>query len=252
MEAYDMDADEAAMIDPEWTNVPLQYRASDCSKLFSTNDFRSSLSWRGRFEGIANAINCYSPTEDVLANAEIGQLTFSGGAWKIQELTKGTTVWHELNSIPLFDLNVACEGGWGINTYYSLKPLWYVYQYGFTDKVKSDMTHEGAIAHPLFTPFRSESEAMHSTNLFTIADASYREQLRAKFLADAIPATSFSAGANFTNGVKDNLDVQNDIPPNGWPRSSMKWLHSDIKDVSYFYVHKLFMFILQGDPSNAL
>ena len=187
---------------------------------------------------------------------DVGALTgvtdsFAHHAWHKQELTKGTTVWHELNSLPFFDLNVACEGGWGINTYYSLNPLWYVYQYGFTDKVQSDMTREDAITHPLFTPFRSESEAMHSTNLFTIADATYREQLRAKFLGDAIPATSFAAGANHTDGVKDNHNMQNNIPPNRWPRSTMRWLHSDIKDVSFVFVHKLFMYILQGDTSNA-
>ena len=130
---------------------------------------------------------------------DVGTLTgvtdsFAHHAWHKQEFTKGTTVWHELNSLPFLDLNVACEGGWGINSYYSLNPLWYVYQYGFTEKAKTDLSREDAITHPLFTPFRSESEAMHSTNLFTIADASYRNELRAKFLADAIPATSFAAG----------------------------------------------------------
>ena len=187
----------------------------------------------------------------MLANAEVGQLILSGGAWKIQEFTKGTTVWHELNSLPFLDLNVACEGGWGINTYYSLNPLWYVYQYGFTDKVQSDMTREDAITHPLFTPFRSESEAMHSTNLFTIADATYREQLRAKFLGDAIPATSFAAGANFTGGGLKNHNMHDDMPRDGWPRDQFEWLHSDIKDVSYFYVYKLFNYILQGGTPNA-
>jgi len=245
MEAYDVDADAAAMLDPEWINVPVSYRASDWSKLFPANDFRASLSWRGRFAGIANSINCYSPTEDVLANAEVGQLALSGGAWKIQEFTKGTTVWHELNSLPFLDLNVACEGGWGVNTYYSLNPLWYVYQYGFTEKAKNDLAREDAIMHPLFTPFRSESEAMHSTNLFTIADATYREELRAKFLGDAIPATSFAAGANFTGGGLKNHNMHDDIPLDGWPRDQLEWLHSDLKDVSYFYVFKLFNYFLQ-------
>ena len=250
MDAYDVDADAAAMLDSEWRNVPLSYRASDWSGLFPANDFRSSLSWRGRFAGIANAINCYSPTEDVLANAEVGQLTLSGGAWKIQELTKGTTVWHELNSIPFLDLNVACEGGWGINTHYSLNPLWYVYQYGFTDKVQSDMTREDAITHPLFTPFRSESEAMHSTNLFIIADATYREQLRSKFLGDAIPATSFAAGANFTGGGLKNHNMHDDIM-NGWPRKNFEeefiWEHSDIKNVAFYFTFKLFKKIKDGN-----
>ncbi len=255
MEAYDTDADASAMIDSEWRNVPLSYRASDWNTLFHVNDFRSSLSWRGRFAGIANAVNCYSPTEDVLANPEEGQLTLVGGVWKIQELTKGTTLWHELNSLPFLNLNVACEGGWGINSYYSLNPLWYVYQYGFTEKAKNDLTREDAITHPLFTPFRSESEAMHSTNLFTIADASYRDELRAKFLADAIPATSFAAGANYTRGLMDNHNVQDDIQ-NGWPTQReektpdgviSKWLHSDLKDVSFFYVYQLFNKVIKGE-----
>ena len=43
-----------------------------------------------------------------------------------------------------------------------------------------------------------KAKLMHSTSLFTIASASYRNELRAKFLADAIPATSFATGANFT------------------------------------------------------
>ena len=175
---------------------------------------------------------------------DVGALTgitdsFAHHAWHKQEFTKGTTVWHELNSIPFLDLNVACEGGWGINTYYSLNPLWYVYQYGFTDKVQSDMTREDAITYPLFTPFRSESEAMHSTNLFTIADATYRGQLRAKFLGDAIPATSFAAGANFTGGGLENYDMLSKVL-NGWPREKGIWLHSDIKDVSYYYCYNLF------------
>ena len=249
MEAYDVDADAAAMLDPEWSNVPVSYRASDWSGLFPANDFRASLSWRGRFAGIANAVNCYSPTEDVLANAQVGQLTLSGGAWKIQEFTKGTTVWHELNSLPFFDLNVACEGGWGINTYYSLNPLWYVYQYGFTDKVQSDMTREDAITHPLFTPFRSESEAMHSTNLFTIADATYREQLRAKFLGDAIPATSFAAGANRIESWLNDKNINYDnCVKDGWGiRDNGRWLHSDIKEVAYFLISELFRRIVKNE-----
>ena len=48
--------------------------------------------------------------------------------------------------------------------------------------------------------------------------------------------------------------------PNGWPKQRERktsdgvirqWLHSDIKDVPFVFVHKLFMYILQGDTSNA-
>ena len=126
--------------------------------------------------------------------------------------------------------------------------LWYVYQYGFTDKVGTDLAREEAIIHPLFTPFRSESEAMQSTNLFAIADATYRNELGAKFLADAIPATSFAAGANHTGGVV-NHNMENDIV-NGWPRSKNNWLHSDIKNVSFYFCYKMFTYILQGESQN--
>ena len=239
MEAYDetMDADE--MVDSEWSNVPVNYRASDWSSLFTPNDFRSSLSWRGRFAGIQNAVNCYSETEDVLENPTLHGL---GGAWSKQELFKGTSLWNALNALSLGNLDVACEGGWGINTYYGLNPTVYVAGYGFYSNVVANFTREDVITHPLFTPFRSESDSMHSTNLFTIANETYRKNLRAKFLGDAIPATSFAAGANSIDGLIDNYNMQSAVQDNAWPNEQVvnderKWFHSDIRKVAYFYLH---------------
>ena len=124
-----------------------------------------------------------------------------------------------------------------------------MYQYGFTEKAKNDLAREDAIMHPLFTPFRSESEAMHSTNLFTIADASYRDELRAKFLADAIPATSFAAGANRIESWLNDKNVNYDnCVKEGWSiRDNGRWLHSDIKDVAYFLISELFKRIVKNE-----
>jgi hypothetical protein len=87
-------------------------------------------------------------------------------------------------------------------------------------------------------------------NLFTIADASYRDELRDKFLGDAIPATSFAAGANFTGGGLKSYNMQTETPI-GWPRkdSDQKaiWEHSDVKDVSFYFTYKLFDKINNGD-----
>ena len=247
MEAYDVVAEANEMVDSAWSNVPINYRASDWSTLFATNDFRASLSWRGRFAGIQRAVNCYSETEDVLANPALHGL---GGAWSKQELFKGTSVWNALNALSLGNLDVACEGGWGINTFHALNPTVYVAGYGFMSNAVAALTRDDVIVHPLFTPFRAESDNMHSTNLFTIADASYRKDLRAKFLGDAIPVRSFAAGANDVSGVSENHPM---TPSQfvGWPRSQDEWRHSDVKDVSYFYVHHFYDFILQGDPPNA-
>ena len=82
---------------------------------------------------------------------------------------------------------------------------------------------------------------MHSTNLFTIADETYRKNLRAKFLGDAIPARSFAAGANpIGNSILEDYDYWGQSRPNGWPRDLSKWLHSDIRNVAYFYVYNFF------------
>ena len=251
MEAYDETEFTQNMIDSAWNGVPLNYRASDWNKLFqaSSNDFRVSLSWRGRFSGIANAINCYSTTEDVLENAT--ELNY-GEAWSKQELFKGTTVWHGLNAIPFLGLDVACEAGWGINAYYAANPMYYVPVAGFHSSV-SNLTRDAVIEHPLFTPFRAETVAMHSTNLFVISDVNYRASLRAKFLGDAIPATSFATGANpvSTNAVSENINYEN-CKSGDWPRRNKRWEHSDIKNVSLFFNWKFFQRIIyyHGENSN--
>ena len=98
LEAYDDMSTASAMSDQEWDNVPEDYIAANWYGIFPTNDFRHTLSWRGRFAGIQNAVNCYSESENVLGNTSVGQLTFTGGEWKMQELAKGTTTWHALPS----------------------------------------------------------------------------------------------------------------------------------------------------------
>ena len=248
MEAYDETSFSSNMVDSAWSNVPTPYRASDWSSLFVTNDFRYSLSWCGRFAGIQNAVNCYSETEDVLTNPTPHGL---GGAWSKQELFKGTTAWHALNAVPFLGLDVACEGGWGINAMYAANPYYYLPVYGFFENTITNITREEAIESPLFTPFSAESEAMHSTNLFAIANADYRAQLRSKFLGDAIPATSFSAGANSvsTNVVCGNINYVG-CQTGMWPRRNRKWEHSDIKNVAYFYNWKLFKRILNNDEGD--
>ena len=218
------------------------------NRYFIAQSAMGLLSWRGRFAGILNAVNCFSSTEDVLANASANQPMFAGGVWKKQEMMKGTTVWNDLNLVTFGVFNIACEGGWGINAYYALDPTWYVYQYGFTGRPQTDLTRDDAVVHPLFTPFRSESANMHSTNLFTVADADYRYALRAKFLGDAIPAISFATGANpLADGiVTDNIPVVNSMcNTHRWPSERTDnglrlWLHSDIKNLAYFYVYNLF------------
>ena len=170
----------------------------------------------------------------------------------MQELFKGTSIWNALNVIPFLGLDVACEGGWGINTNHALNPMVYTPGYGFFSNAVVGITREDAITHPLFTPFREEADNMHSTNMFIIADANYGRNLRAKFLGDAIPARSFAVGANSIDGLIDNYNMQSAVQDNAWPNEQVvngerKWFHSDIRKVAYFYLHQVFTRIKRGN-----
>ena len=84
-----------------------------------------------------------------------------------------------------------------------------------------------------------------AANLFLVSDDSAGPPLKAKFLADAIPAESFAAGANALSGASGigSYNFQSETP-NGWPKldddNNPVWEHSDLKNVAYFYVYKLF------------
>ncbi len=212
----------------------------------AAGDFRAGLSWRGRFAGIRNAANFYSPTEDVLANPTqvkvfgVESEDF-GGAWSKQELFKGCALWYGVNAVLFTGAEI--EGGWGINARYVANPLAYVPFSGFNASYFRDYTREELVTSPLFTSFNDER--MASTNTLAFSDA----ERRAKMLGDAIPAESFAAGRNETRGVSGNYNMQTELP-NGWPEAikidlpsgirQSAWRHSDIKNVAFWYVYLLF------------
>ena len=76
----------------------------------------------------------------------------------------------------------------------------------------------------------------------SIADETYRKNLRAKFLGDAIPATSFASGRNViaTFGNDGNINFAECKRTDAWPRNEGEWMHSDIKNVAYFYIYDFF------------
>ncbi len=242
MEAYDPEEQDDLMVDGAWKGLDPRFRASRFAGLFAATpgDFRAGLSWRGRFAGIRNAVNCHSPTEDVLANPTrkkvFGiQTEDFGGAWSKQELFKGCTLWYGVNAATFSGAEI--EGGWGISAWYASNPLAYIPLSGFNAFYFRNCTREDLIENPLFTAF--EDERMALTNELAFADA----ELRAKMLGDAIPAESFAAGRNVTRGVSDNINLQG-CASDEWPKTDDDknpiWEHSDIKNVAFFYLYKLF------------
>ena len=187
------------------------------------------LKWEGRFVGIHDAINCYSPTEDILANATANGW---GNLWGAQELFKGTAALHAAPG--------NCEGGWGYNSERTDLAG------QLTDFAKTNNFSDAElIAEPIFRKF--DNGLLHQTNLISIAQTEIN-----KVLGDGIPAKSFAAGANaIGNGVAGNINYQNSMPTN-WPGERIVgnhkiWYHSDLRKLAFFYVHSVFQKIKSGE-----
>ncbi|MBQ9394886.1 MAG: hypothetical protein IJU23_05145, partial [Proteobacteria bacterium] len=219
MEAYDADASAQEMIEHGWSDVdPSKWAANWYEHIPYSDDPRQTLKWRGRFAGIHDAINCYSPTEDILANATTNGW---GSLWGAQELFKGTAALHFIPG--------NCEGGWGYNSEHTnLAGL-------LTDFAKTnEFTDAELVASPIFRKF--DNIMLHQTNLISIAQTELN-----KVMGDGVPAVSFAAGRNPIGGaVMEDYNYQGSPRLNGWPRRKGEWLHSDIAMVAYFYVYDFF------------
>ena len=91
---------------------------SACSVNFVLTAALALWSFCGRFAGIQNAVNCYSPTEEVLTNPMTNKIfgvesSNFGGAWSKQELFKGCALWYGVNAVTFSGTEI--EGGWGIS-----------------------------------------------------------------------------------------------------------------------------------------
>ena len=102
--------------------------------------------------------------------------------------------------------------------------------------LKTEYTQEEMMISPPFMLF--DEEWLHTTNVITHAQIA---PVRARILADGIPALTFAAGANPIDGFI-NVNMQGEAD-NGWPRTNGDvkiWQHSDIRKVAYYYVYKIF------------
>ena len=223
MECYKPGMTTNNMIEHGWIDVPERLWASNWHQLFTSLDGRCDLRWNLRFQDLPNIVNCYSPSEDVLANASINGW---GGAWSMQELFKGTATLHAIPG--------NCEGGWGYNgdhtNWLGLLP----------DEVMTNTYSNAQLTlSPIFRPF--DDGSLHATNVITLTLAQ-----KAKVLGDGIPALSFAAGANpFVNG-QGIINVNMTNFARDWPRSLGTWKHSDISDVAYRFLSEFYDLIVNG------
>ena len=217
------------MVPAVWRRYSPRLYAANWHNLFGETDGRRQLDWRGRFAAIYNVVSIYSPTDEVLENPALDGM---GGAWSAQEILKGTGLASVLPS-------VANEGGWGFNRAHTM-PL------SATELRKTEFSDDELKASPPFLPF--SEDWLHATN--TVSDAQV-SNVRARILADGVPATSFAAGANAVGGSFADVNCH-DLMANKdkWPGGRKiddgqggkvnAWRHSDVKNLAYPYVYPLF------------
>ncbi len=224
-EAYDSNIVTNTMANPDWRNTYTnRLWASNWYKLFETdpNDGRGKLTWRGRFAGITNAINFYSPTEDVLRPSDGTEPSLGAeSAWVFQEMHKGT-----------FFMTIApgnSEGGWGFNSEYE---SWW-FGANMNPNPASEISDNQLKIEPFFKPF--DEDEIFGTNGYVVA--SY-PNVRRRILADGIPALSNPMGCAEIEKVA-SISLM-DYMSSPWARKDKEWLHSDIKDIAYYYNFRFF------------
>ncbi len=200
LEAYDSSMPPNLLLRPsDWANYSSNLWACYWCDLFPEGDGRYELTWRGRFESITNAVNFYSPMEDVLANATGNLPPGTTGAWVGQEMRKGRTYPESFFG--------NAEGGWELSSYHN--PI-----IGFvpdtTIPIHSPMPPaqaniippETLKIHPFFEEF--DETGLLGDNGSALAQMS---SVWHQLLADAIPALSNPAGSNPIESWPDSRNV---------------------------------------------
>jgi hypothetical protein len=235
------------LVHPQWEEYPTNSWASNWHKLFvgDSSDDRRLLGWPGRFLGVTqNAVNFYSTGDEVLELNDDNDIYVWTGAtsgyvqysWHHQELWKGRAAANVLGGTTWSGWNI--EENWlGVNK--------------ISVSEAQQMSPEDFKTNTVFYCYPS---SMNSTNISLL--------VRAAHLTQGIPALARPTGGRDLYNVLDwrdyfnmNLPVERQVGndgqtitqgiqrPNGWPTRSKwndRWLHSDMKDVSYFYNFKFY------------
>jgi hypothetical protein len=270
-ECFDGNVSDTGMNVSSWTGIDARLWASYWYQLFPSNDARSNLTWRSRFQGATPIVsNFYSSTEDVLAAYSSDppsdlvsdlytageNLSFRPYAWVFQEKLKGQAQNYGIVNIG----SNYC--GWG----FTQDDI----GYWFYTAGSLALADQGMLDHAKTSPLFGDGNDINGTligpswlpNLFngttgnsTAAVPAYRNQ----FLAEAIPALSLPAGANYvtnfqtTNnynmpatfadhvgstyywpselGIDETGDASNGLP---------YWHHSNMQEVAYPYLWQFY------------
>lgn len=241
-EALDPDRFAASPSSPlvhdAWRDYPSSCWTSLYHALGPSGTSRAKLTWRNRYPSVAPLLfNMYSSGDEVLSlysgdgNPGWSDGLWSSGAlgaryaWQKQELWKGRAAWYA-------GVGTTAWSGWGFRTGALGGRVW-------------SADDANAVADPLvfatntvFSPFPP-----------SITNAVLSEAEVSAHLTQGVPALSralgsvavFSDSGMLSYDMNEKSDVER---PNDWPNDfkdfGKDWLHSDIKDVPYYFTYPKF------------
>jgi hypothetical protein len=233
-----------------WTNYEGRLWASDWYALFPTNDYRSTLTWRGRLDNLQNAsvYNFYSSGEEVLrdypADPPDNLLTIAvGQGIGIYEGATGVDTWawqEKLKGLLAADnILSSSHGGWKFGyAYYSNSII--------MTSTQAALLPDAELRTNAFFEVTSSSFGNADLALFGSSGSSYAQANRNRILSDAIPCLTLPVGANLVPSFDSDHNINMQDNENNWPLGRLEqpegdnWHHSDIRVMAYTFTYEVF------------
>ena len=224
------------LVHDAWTEYPSNCWTSLYHELGAGTD-RGKLTWKNRFPLVAPKLfNMYSSGDEVLnLYSGNGNPGWSDGVWSSsdlgaryswhkQELWKGRAAWYAA-------VGTTEWSGWGFKTGIFGGRVW-----------------SADDANAVTDPFVFATNTVFNPFPVSITNAVLSEAQISAHLTQGIPALSRALGNVEVDKVLadsyDMNDKRNVERPNGWPNNysdfGTDWLHSDIKDIPYYYTYPKF------------
>ena len=267
-EAYrpGLQADSLEVVDKyrpsDWEGYDTQAWAANWYTWFTNTqgDARAKLGWAGHFAPLLNrqgldVYNFYSSGDEVFAESTNG----------VPGLVTGVFHWPTLNlDWPFFHPNLELDAfPWqkqevfkGVNAAGSLSAGW-----GFhcwTTNIENEtvwVRYSAAAANAMVSDGSIVTNAVFDRGVSAMFSQTISDYDIADILAFHIPAISSPAGKVSTlPGETSSFDMNADGRANDWGRPNdpdlpegeeMPWLHSDIKNMAYYYVYPAFINIVE-------
>ena len=248
-EAFDPSlANESAsnkLVHNDWVGYTNSCWAANWHKLFNAPDARSRLTWRGRFAAVVPmAVNFYSSGDEVLELYPHSQnpAWYNGvspsGNWGERYAWHKQEIWKGRKSLLGF-IGTTEWAGWGFKENMLGVKKWSAQEANAVTDVIVFSTNT------VFNPYPSSITNAVATRLETDSH-----------LTQGIPALSPPTGrTDLSHKGIPSFDMNGaQIKTSAWPRDPASigsddlgdnWLHSDLKNVAYFYTHRLFQKIVE-------